>query len=160
MRPGTASTDSETAPRPSAPTTLIDLLANSEEVRGDREPPERARELWLDLTARRWSIVDHLERGDCRYFLARRNDANLRVGQALSARERQVLYCATRGDANKVIAYTLGLSTSSVSTLLTRAARKLDHSATFDALRALSCAAGDEPLDFRSRSGPGSGWRG
>lgn len=152
--------EADGAPLPSRRFNLTDLLASLDGVRTDGEPPERAGELWLELTARTWSIVDHLERGDCRYFLASRNDSKPRVAQALSARERQVLYYAARGDANKVIAHTLGLSTSSVSTLLTRAARKFDHSATFEALRALSCAAGDEPPGSDRVRGAGSSSRG
>jgi DNA-binding CsgD family transcriptional regulator len=43
----------------------------------------------------------------------------------LTERERQVLAYADLGQSNKLIAYSLGLSTSTVSTLLSRARRKL-----------------------------------
>lgn len=44
----------------------------------------------------------------------------------LSRREREVLSFADFGLANKVIAHSLGLSVSTVSTVLTRARRKLE----------------------------------
>jgi DNA-binding CsgD family transcriptional regulator len=57
--------------------------------------------------------------------LAYRNDPDLQPTKALSKREQQVLAYAALGQSNKLIAYSLGLSLSSVSTLLARARRKL-----------------------------------
>jgi len=45
--------------------------------------------------------------------------------RGLTLRERQVLAYAGLGHSNKVIAYELGLSTSTVSTHLARARRKM-----------------------------------
>jgi DNA-binding CsgD family transcriptional regulator len=47
-----------------------------------------------------------------------------RLPRGLSSRERQVLSLVDLGQSNKLIAYSLGLSVSTVSTTLTRARRK------------------------------------
>jgi DNA-binding CsgD family transcriptional regulator len=43
----------------------------------------------------------------------------------LTAREREILSRAERGESNKIIAFSLGVSISTVSTILTRARRKM-----------------------------------
>jgi DNA-binding CsgD family transcriptional regulator len=44
---------------------------------------------------------------------------------SLTSREREVLSLVDRGESNKVIAYSLGVALSTVSTILTRARRKV-----------------------------------
>jgi DNA-binding CsgD family transcriptional regulator len=76
-------------------------------------------------SAGRWSVVDHFERDGKRYYLAHKNDPELAPDLALTERERQVLGYAELGHSDKLIAYSLGLSRSTVATLSARARRKL-----------------------------------
>ena len=94
--------------------------ARSEQVDG-----KRSVELWRGLVAGRWSLVEHFERDGRRYYLAQKNDPELASDRALTPRERQILAYAELGNSNKLIAYTLGLSSSTVATLLGKARRKV-----------------------------------
>jgi DNA-binding NarL/FixJ family response regulator len=80
--------------------------------------------VWEALVAGRWSLVDHFDHGGRRYLVARRDDRQRRRLR-LAPREWQVVAYAATGHANKVIAYELALSTSTVATCLGRAARKM-----------------------------------
>lgn len=73
----------------------------------------------------RWTLVETYERDGEQYIVARYNDAWLAKHKALSPRESQVLGFAVLCDSNKVIAYKLGISASTVGVLLHRAAEKL-----------------------------------
>ena len=90
-----------------------------------RTDPDEAAGLWWPLVAGRWSLVDRVDADGRRFLVARRNDPETRVGPGLTWRERQVTAFAGFGHSNKLIAYTLGLSQSSVETHLRRAMRKL-----------------------------------
>jgi hypothetical protein len=90
-----------------------------------RRDPEGALALWQGLVAGRWSLVDHFDSDGRRFVVAHRNDPSAPDARGLTLRERQVLAYAALGHANKVIAYELGLSVSTVSTHLTRARAKL-----------------------------------
>jgi DNA-binding NarL/FixJ family response regulator len=94
--------------------------ARSEQVDG-----ERSVDLWRGLVSGRWSLVEHFERDGRRYYLAQKNDPELASDRALTPRERQVLGYAELGNSNKLIGYALGLSSSTVATVLSRAKRKL-----------------------------------
>lgn len=118
------------AQRPRAREALREALVRIERARSRREAPEQALALWEGLVKGRWSIVESFERDGKRYFLAHRNDPELAPHFALTPRERQVLAYADLGQSNKLIAYTLGLSISSVSTLLSRARKKLRAAAS------------------------------
>jgi DNA-binding CsgD family transcriptional regulator len=67
--------------------------------------------------------------------LARRNPLGIRDPRALSARERDVLAHVAQGHANKQVAYTLGVSTTTVATHLRRALGKLGLRSRRDAIR-------------------------
>ncbi len=60
-----------------------------------------------------------------RYVVARRNDPLLPDPRALTLRERQVVGFVALGQANKLVAYALGITESAVSTHLSAAMRKL-----------------------------------
>jgi hypothetical protein len=109
----------------SARDALRDALVRIDEARAERDAPERAVELWRGLVAGRWSLVEHFERDGRRYFLAHKNDPVVNGDRALTQREAQVLRYSELGHSNKLIAYELGLSTSTVSSLLARARSKL-----------------------------------
>jgi DNA-binding CsgD family transcriptional regulator len=104
--------------------------------------------LWRSLVSERWTLVDTYERDGKRYVVARRNDVRPPRPDALSPRERQALSFAVLGDSNKLIAYELGISASTVGVLLHRAAVKLNAKTRAD-LMARYCSA--------SSPAPGSG---
>jgi DNA-binding CsgD family transcriptional regulator len=92
-------------------------------LRGDA--PERAVAEWKGLVAARWTLLEHFERDGRRYLLARKNDPTVPDFERLTERERQVVAFASLGHQNKLIAYELGIATSTVGVLLSRAMKKL-----------------------------------
>ena len=104
---------------------LRDALVRIDAARSGKEDTEHSVELWRGLVAGRWSLVEHFERDGRRYYLAHKNDPELAPDRGLTLREKQVLGYAELGYSNKLIAYSLGLSASTVGTLLTKARRKV-----------------------------------
>jgi DNA-binding NarL/FixJ family response regulator len=90
-----------------------------------RRDPHEALAIWKGLVAGRWSLVDHFDSDGRRYLIAHRNDPEAPDWRGLTRREQQVLAYATLGHSNKLIAYELGLATSTVSVHLARARAKL-----------------------------------
>jgi len=91
-----------------------------------RDDQDTAVRSWRGLVEARWSLLDHFETGGKRYVVARCNEATTaHTLSQLSVREQQVVAFVALGHANKVIAYELGLSPSTVAVLITRASRKL-----------------------------------
>jgi DNA-binding CsgD family transcriptional regulator len=90
-----------------------------------RRDPDAAIDLWRGLVQGRWSLVDRFERDGRRYIVAHRNDPAALDPRSLTDRERQVVGYVALGHSNKLIAYELGLSPSTVGVLLARAAAKL-----------------------------------
>ena len=90
-----------------------------------RTDPTEAVETWRASVSARWSLVDQFESDGKRYVIARRNDVPGRGPEALSARERQALALAAMGHHNKLVAYEMGISPSTVRVLLARAFKKL-----------------------------------
>lgn len=90
-----------------------------------KREPARALELWRALVGGRWSLVDHVDRDGKRFVLARRNAPHVAEPAALTANERAVAMLSAWGHPNSLIAYELGLSPSTTSTLLHGAMRKL-----------------------------------
>jgi DNA-binding CsgD family transcriptional regulator len=71
-----------------------------------------------------WTVVETYERDGERYLVARRRGS--RPGpRALSPREHQALRVALLGETNKVIAFEMGISASTVGVLIHRARQKL-----------------------------------
>ena len=64
--------------------------------------------------------------------MARQNQAGTRGPPVLTMREQQVVELASMGHHNKLIAYNLGVSHSTVRVLIARAARKLQSSSRND----------------------------
>src|SRR5439155_26435064 len=79
-------------------------------------------ELWHEVETGAWRVVDRLDRDEHRYLLALVTAPSSR---AITRREQEVVEYASRGWSNKVIAYELGVATSTVSTHLAHAAAKL-----------------------------------
>jgi DNA-binding CsgD family transcriptional regulator len=90
-----------------------------------RRDPERAMALWQAMVEGRWSLVDHFDSDGRRFVVAHRNDASVPDMRGLTLRERQVAAYAALGHANKLIAYELGLSLSTVGEHLASARVKL-----------------------------------
>ena len=90
-----------------------------------RSDPQEAIELWRALCDGRWSLVDRFESDGRRYLIAHPNEPHLPDLRGLSQREASVAAFVQLGQANKEIAYALGISLSSVATYLSSALRKL-----------------------------------
>ena len=90
-----------------------------------RKDADAALDLWEALLAGRWSLIEHFDSDGRRYLLAHRNDPDAPDMRSLTLRERQVVGYAAAGHPNKVIAYELGLSLSTVAGHLARARAKL-----------------------------------
>jgi DNA-binding CsgD family transcriptional regulator len=87
--------------------------------------PDEALEIWRALVAGEWSLVEHFDSDGRRFLIAHRNATAGRDARGLTKREQQVLAHADLGHSNKMIAYELGLSTSTVAGHLSRAREKL-----------------------------------
>jgi DNA-binding CsgD family transcriptional regulator len=119
--------------------TLRDAVLRQERARGKlrREDPEGATEMWTALVSGRWSLVDHFETDGRRYIVARRNEHGSTDPRALGEREHAVAQLAALGKSNKLIAYELGISESTVGTHLSSAMRKLRVKTRIELLRML-----------------------
>jgi DNA-binding NarL/FixJ family response regulator len=107
--------------------------------------PQVAVAIWQAVIAGRWSLVAHFDRDGHRCFVARKNDAAGPPASALSERERQIVAYASLGHSNKLIAYELGLCSSTVAAQLTSAARKLGVSSRKTLLHAFAVLGGGAP---------------
>jgi DNA-binding CsgD family transcriptional regulator len=96
---------------------------SQERLRGSEPDAEIAE--WKGLVALRWSVIEQFDYRGHRYLLARRNEQAVPAAVDLSTREAEAVSLASLGHSNKVIAYELGISASTVGVLLHRAARKL-----------------------------------
>ncbi len=83
--------------------------------------------LWQVLFSKAFSVVDVYEQDGHRYLVAKRNRPELRgdVATSLTRREREVVGLLARGHSNKLIAYELALSASTVANHIASASRKL-----------------------------------
>jgi DNA-binding CsgD family transcriptional regulator len=90
-----------------------------------RNDPEEAVAIWMALCSGRWSIVDHFDTDGRRFLVARRNGPQAEKPAGLTLRERQVAAFLALGYQNKLIAYSLGLSESTVETHTRHAMKKL-----------------------------------
>lgn len=104
---------------------LRDAVLGIERARRARRKPQRVLAGWRALVRGRWTLVDDFESGGARYLVARTNGAAARGPALLSARERQVLEQIALGHSDKLVAYELGLSHSTVRVLVSRARAKL-----------------------------------
>ncbi len=106
--------------------------ARTKKMRGDVELATRR---WRPLVVSRWSLLDEFDSDGRRFVVAVENGPPTRPPRKdLSEREHQVMTQAHLGHTDKVIAYELGLSCSTVRVLLHRATRKLGASTRREAL--------------------------
>ena len=97
---------------------------------------DAASALWRAMVSGEWSLVDYFDHDGKRLLLAQENQVPVVGRKALTDRERQVVACAAMGHSNKLIAYDLGLSTGTISVILSRAAEKLGVSGRVALIRA------------------------
>jgi DNA-binding CsgD family transcriptional regulator len=97
--------------------------------------PEQAVEEWKGLIAARWTLLDVSESDGGKYLVAQKNPPRLPGSNSLTDRERQVVAFAVLGHHNKLIAYNLGISHSTVRVLIARAASKLQAHSRPELLR-------------------------
>jgi DNA-binding CsgD family transcriptional regulator len=121
---------------------------------------DEALDLWQGLVAGRWSLVDRFDTDGRRYPVAHKNDPQVTDPRALSLRERQVLAYVAMGYSLKLIAYSLGVSPSSVTVKRQSAMRKLGLQTHADvvrlSLRRLRMAEGEAGHQHTSLSFPAS----
>lgn len=134
--------------------SLGEAVRLMEKARGRlrRADPDEALQLWRGLVDGTWSLVEHHEADGKRYVLARRNDPGVREPTALTRQERAVVAFAAMGHQNKYIGYLLGLSPSSVSSLLRSAQRKLGLASRATLIRTFPGVGG--PRRERAQSPP------
>jgi DNA-binding CsgD family transcriptional regulator len=119
---------------------LRDMARGVDRARGRlrASDPDEALAIWRGLCAGTWSLVDRFDSDGRRYLIARRNEPHVGDPRTLTRREAQIVRYSAMGLPNKEIAYTLGLSKSSVSTHLARATRKLGVRGRAELLHTLS----------------------
>jgi DNA-binding CsgD family transcriptional regulator len=100
-----------------------------------RRDPQEAIDTWRALVDGRWTVFDHFDHDGRRFVVARRNDPDVRDEDALTLRERQIVGYAAMGHGNKLIAYELGLSPSTIATHLSSAAQKLGARSRVELIR-------------------------
>ena len=120
--------------------SLAEIVRRVEHARGRlrHTDPEEALAIWLALFDGRWSVVERTESDGRRFLLARRNLPGEADPKALTQGERDALACAGRGHSNKYIGYLLGVATSTVSSRLESALRKLGLTSRREAIEMLA----------------------
>lgn len=113
-------------------------------IRKDEAPhtdasAELAEEVFRGILNGEWAIADRYERDERRFVIAQRRRRG--HGRALSEREREVLAIAVQGHSNKVIAYELGLTPSTVATHLRRIMAKLEIESRAELIQVLPYGA-------------------
>jgi DNA-binding CsgD family transcriptional regulator len=99
-----------------------------------REAPDDAVGMWRARVSAQWTLVDQFESDGKRFVVARTNALPLESTDLLTAREQEVLALLMQGHSNKLIAYELGITASTVRVLAARATDKLGASSTTDAV--------------------------
>jgi len=124
-QPTAARSDIRGMPLRKPPDLLVELITSLYE-RPNEVPPSHVAGTPHPLL-KGWLIIEEMSIGSSKYVLLRSgNDRHLRqVGwQSLTEREREALHLACNGATNKLIAYQMGITASTVGVLLGRASRK------------------------------------
>ncbi len=91
--------------------------------------------LWTGIVDGQWSVIDLFNSNGRRYYVAHRNDPQSNRFQSLTPRQQQVVMHAAMGEADKYIAYELGLSKPTVASYLASAKVKLGVSSRMELIR-------------------------
>lgn len=106
--------------------------ARSAEARTD---PHRALAVWKALVDGRWSVVERVDSDGKRHYHAFENAPHVHALRALSRTEALVCSLSLQGLVGKEVAYSTGLSQSSVSSNLGSAAARLGFARRAELLR-------------------------
>ena len=90
-----------------------------------RENVDEALTSWEGLVSGRWSMIDRFDTDQRRFIVAVKNDPSHPDPRGLTPRERQVAEYVGLGHSSKQIAYTLGLSETTITNCTARAQAKL-----------------------------------
>ena len=101
---------------------LHEALVQIDLTRSEGMDTEQAAEFSRNLADGDWWTIKYFEHSGRRYYLA--HDDAVGFSHPLTLREQQALCYAELGHSNKLIAHSLGLSPSTISTLLERARKK------------------------------------
>lgn len=111
-------------------------------TRAIRRDPARALDAWHALALGRWTLVDCFDRDGRRFIVARPNEPRPGPRSRLTLRQTQVVELVALGLSNKLVAYQLGLSPSTVATHLAGAARKLGARSRVEVILRVRAARG------------------
>jgi DNA-binding CsgD family transcriptional regulator len=104
---------------------LHDAVCDIESARTSwRDDEGKALDLWKGLVSARWTLVEQFDAQGKRYILARENAPASAALAKLSPTESCVVRHAAQGYTTKEIAYTLGISPTTVRVLIMRAVHR------------------------------------
>jgi DNA-binding CsgD family transcriptional regulator len=115
-----------------------------------RTEPEEAVALWQGLIDGRWSLLEQIDNDARRWTLARNEPPTPKP--TLNRREQEVVDRVALGYSNKLIAYTLNLSTGTVANLIACASRKLGAHSRVNLIQQLVASIN---VGRRTRDAPG-----
>ena len=107
---------------------------------------EDALSVWQGLIDGRWSLVEEFDSDGKRFMLAHRNAEDVRDPRGLTQMESRVVGLAVRGYSDKLIAYHLGVSESTISSHLANALVKLRIESRIELVRRLGTRYPQAPL--------------
>ncbi len=100
-----------------------------------RVDPLEVNSLWRRIIAGRWSLIDNFSTNGRRYYVAHRNNSDVRDLRALTQRELQVVASTAVGNSNKQIARNLRLARPTVAAHIASAKKKLGVSSRTELVR-------------------------
>lgn len=110
-------------------------------TRRARRNQRAATAMWAALVEAKWSVVDRFDRDGRRYYVAWRNEPRPEAHE-LTPREAQVAAACGLGHSNKLIAYELGISESTVARCLAAAAKKLGAASRVELVKLAAALVG------------------
>jgi serine/threonine protein kinase/DNA-binding CsgD family transcriptional regulator len=120
--------------------------------RSGRLRPDETLPRWRPLVVSRWTLVEEFESDGQHFILAKKNSPPVGTISELGEQERQVLAFVALGHTNTQVAFELGISTSTVGTLLRRATRKLGASTRAEVIDLYRSQSGEDPAPSRQSS--------
>jgi DNA-binding CsgD family transcriptional regulator len=122
--------------------TLRHVALSAERARTSRarHDASSALDLWQELIAGRWTLIQRFDADGRRFLLARRNTAEVQRYVQLTPRERELAERVLGGDSNKHIAHDLLVSEATISERLENALSKLNLRSVGE-LRAVSASS-------------------
>jgi len=108
--------------------TLRHVVRSAERARTSRarQDASRALDLWQELIAGRWTLIQRFDADGRRFLLARRNTDEVQRYVQLTCREQEIAQRVLNGDSNKRIAHDLLVSEATISERLENMLSKLN----------------------------------